>query len=402
MNPGGPTLVVAAFSGLSGGPTDDDYATGLTQQVLGAVSRFKEITVLAHQTSKGLPSQAETSALRQTRYVLSGDVQVSGMQIRVTARLGDTQNSSILWSQTYDNDLRSRDFFAFESEVAAQIATAVAQPYGVIYETDSVNPELASLEAYRCTLKFYVYRAQLSARLHGQVRECLERTVARFSNHATAWSMLAITYLDEYRFGFNPRIGTSSPLDRSLNAARRAVDLDSHNVRAMQALMTALFLNRQLPEAIKLGEAAYAVNPNDTEFLGEFGARLALGGQWHRGEALLREAVAHNPGAPGYYLTLLALCGYMQQDDAAALAAIGQSNHDALPLLHLVASEVYARNGMADDAARQATAFANLTIDPEPGTPGIASEDIIRTIAGLRTSGLLPVSVHASSAPTKP
>jgi TolB-like protein len=396
----GPTLVVAPFADLGEGPQAKVYAIGLTEELLSVLPRFKELTVMGRETSEALTSQADPSHVREklgAHYLLTGGVQVSGARIRVTSRLTDTEDGAILWSQTYNDDLRSRDIFAIQSDVAAQVATVVAQPYGVIYQADMANAPPDDLDAYRCTLQFYAYRAALSAELHGAVRGCLERAVALYPNYVTAWSMLSIAYLDEDRFGFNQRSGSPTSVERSLAAARRAVDLDPRNVRALQALMTALFFNNQLAESMEVGEKALVLNPNDTEFLGEFGTRLASGGQWQRGAKLLQEALSRNPGGSGYYHAMLALTAHMLGDDGKALSEIRQANVTNLPLVHLIAAIIYAQNGRADDAHREGAIFVKLRPDFLPNIRAeltkrnFQPDDQVKMIAGLRKAGLLPL-----------
>ena len=101
----------------------------------------------------------------------------------------------------------SADFFAIQDDVAQKVATAMAQPYGIISRADERRTAAGApddLEAYACTLRFYGYRSALSPASHAAVRTCLERAVARFPSYATAWAMLSMLYLDEDRFGFNP------------------------------------------------------------------------------------------------------------------------------------------------------------------------------------------------------
>ncbi len=90
--------------------------------------------------------------------------------------------------------------------------------------------------------------------------------------------MLSIIYLDQGRFQFNPVAATVSPLERALQTARQAAQAEPGNTRALQALMNALFFTQQPEEAIRVGERALAINPNDTELMGEFGALLNLAG----------------------------------------------------------------------------------------------------------------------------
>lgn len=136
--------------------------------------------------------------------------------MRVTARLVNTRDGAILWSQNYDNNLRSRDLFAIQADVASQVATAVAQPYGIVAQADAARPPPDDRGAYECTLSFYAYRVELSPERHAVVRDCLESAVARYPTFATAWAMLSIIYLDQGRFQFNPVAATVSPLERAL------------------------------------------------------------------------------------------------------------------------------------------------------------------------------------------
>ena len=67
------------------------------------------------------------------------------------------------------------------------------------------------------------YRDNSYATEHAKVRDGLERAVKSDPGYSDAWACLAAIYLDEYRFNYNPR---PDPLDRALDAARRAVALD--------------------------------------------------------------------------------------------------------------------------------------------------------------------------------
>ncbi|NEH35713.1 adenylate cyclase [Rhizobium ruizarguesonis] len=393
----GPTLVVAPFANLGDGPQAALYTAGLTEELLTALPRFKEIRVFGRETSKSLPSGVEASQVRGelgARFLLAGGVRVSGDRIRVTARLLDTDNDEILWSQTYDDDIKSGDLFNIQSDVANKVASAVAQPYGIMAQADVSNPPPDDLGAYACTLSFYGYRAELSAKRHLDVRQCLESAVARYPSFATAWAMLSIIYLDEDRFRFNPNTNGSPPIDRSLQAARRAVQLDPDNTRAHQALMTALFFHQEVSEALHVGEQALATNPNDTELLGEFGTRVAMSGDWQRGAELLDRALALNPGGGGYYHGTRALAAYMLHDDETAVIEIKQANLQKFPLYHAVAAVIYANAGMMDDARREASSFNAMRPD---FIPNVVAElkarnfrpaDRARLIADIRKAGL--------------
>lgn len=408
---GGPTLVVAPFAHLGDGPQAELYSAGLTEELLTALPRFKEIHVFGRETSKSLSPGVPASQVRGelgARFLLAGGVRVAGQRVRVTARLVDTGTDKILWSESYD-DIHSHDLFSIQSDVANKVATTVAQPYGIMAKADAVNPPPDDVGVYTCTLGFYAYRAELTVKQHANVRSCLENAVERYPTFATGWAMLSIIYLDEERFRFNTRSGTPAPVERSLSAARHAVQLDAGNTRALQALMTALFFNQQVPEAFKVGEQALEANPNDTELLGEFGTRVALSGQWERGAALLDRALELNPRGGGYYHGTRALAAYMLRDNRTAVIEINQADMQKFPLYHAVAAVIYVNADMVDEARREARLFDEMRPD---FIPNIVAElksrnfqpaDRARLIADIRKAGLPAVDeVQASMLlPTK-
>ncbi len=363
LAPSGPTLVVMPFASLGEGSETKIYAQGLTEEVLSQLARFKELSVLGRETSQSIPVGADAGRIRRelgVRYVLEGSVRAAEHQLRVTGRLLDAETGAVLWSQAYDDDLRVRGFFAIQDDVAQKVATAIGQPYGIIARSDERRTQAGApedLEAYACTLRFYGYRAALSPASHAAIRTCLERAVARYPSYATAWAMLSMLYLDEDRFGFNPRPGSPTATQRSIEAARLANRLDPENVRGLQALMTALFFTEQPAEALQVGERAVALNPNDTELLAEFGSRVGQAGDHKRGMAFIEQALARNPGHSGYYNGTLAQLAYLDRDYQRAERLMRQVSLEKFPLYHFVSAIIYAQLGMRPEAAESRDRF---------------------------------------------
>ncbi|KQT02892.1 adenylate cyclase [Rhizobium sp. Leaf391] len=395
--PDEPTLVIAPFADLGDGPQAARYAAGLTEELLTALPRFKEITVFGRETSKALPPGVEASQVRDglgAHYLLAGGVRVAGDKVRVTVRLVNTSNGSILWSQDYDQDLDTHELLTIQSDVASKVATAIAQPYGIIAKSLAANPPPDDVGVHDCTLRFYAYREELNPEAHLIARDCLQRAVARFPAYATAWSMLSIIHLDEGRFEFNPQNDKGPAMERALGSARRGVSLEPGNTRALQALMTALFFNNQTKEAFEVGEEALAANPNDTEFLGELGTRVAFSGQWERGGELLDRAIKLNPGGAGYYFGTRAMIATMLQDHDKAVRLIRKADLKKFPLFHGVAAVIYSEAGMLAEAKREGAVFTKMRPDYLPNIVAenrkrnLPPKDSLRIIAALRRAGL--------------
>jgi tetratricopeptide (TPR) repeat protein len=251
-------------------------------------------------------------------------------------------------------------------------------------------------EAYACTLSFYAYRADLDLGRLPAVRQCLEKAVARFPNYATAWGLLSQAYIDGVRFSFPFDTSTSAKsIELARSAAKRAIELDPLNVRGLQAHMFALFFSRDIAEALATGKRALAINPNDTELMGEYGYRLAQAGNWTEGCALVAEARDRNPGPSAYYDTALALCAYFsgRYDEAAILIRRAAALHN--PNYHAIAAAIFAEAGYAEDAGRErAWLEANVpaliqNARREVALRFVRQEDVDFFLGSLRKAGLV-------------
>ena len=346
-----PRLLVQRFDDLRGTETSAAIVSGVTQEVISQLSKFKDIVIL--ESNRTPPGKTALPP----RYALLGSVDLSADAFRLRVRLVDYGDGSVLWANNYDGDMKVAQLVKAQSEIAQNVATSLAQTYGVIFQADAnlstPNPP-DDWAAYSCTLSYYAYRSSLDQEALPAVRLCLEKAVQRFPKYATAWGLLAQAYIDENRFQFplDP-VSTRARTDRALAAARRAVELDPFNIRALQAEMFGLFFSREFESARKVGERARAINPNDTELMGEYGYRLALSGSWDEGCELLSEARERNPGPFAYYESGLALCSFFGGDHQQAVMWIRKTTIPKSSLYHLIAAAVFGAAGDQMEADRE-------------------------------------------------
>jgi TolB-like protein len=393
-----PRLLVQPFEDLTGKPDSAFLVRGLTQEVVSQIARFKDLVVVEAAPDGKPVSAATPSAPTALRYALLGSVRLSAHNLNLQVRVLSRGDGSVLWADSYDGDLRVTELRKIEADVARQVATALAQPYGVIFQADAsrhVDNPPDDWEAYACTLAYYAYRANLDAKSHPAVRKCLEQAVARFPGYATAWALLSQTYVDEVRFRYPAEpSATPASIDRALAAARQAVELDPQNVRGLQAEMFALYFAGDRQVALKVGEQAVAVNPNDTEFMGEYGYRLALSGDWARGCPLVAQARERNPGPLAYYESALALCAYISRDYPQAAMWIKKTAAPENRNYHLIAAQIFGEGGFTADAERERDWLLKNAPDlvtnvrSELAMRIGRTEDVERFIASLRKAGL--------------
>jgi len=366
--PGEPRVLVLPFTDLGEGQVSALYSAALTDEIVTALGHFKEITVLGVQTSRALPTAPDTRTLNEelrVGYLVEGSVRSLNDRIRVTARLTSSPNGAVLWSKTYENPVLPEDLFELPAKTAGEIAAAIAQPYGIVFQAETTRAPQApprNLEAYLCTLRYYTYRADITPENYGEARTCLEKAVAEFPEYATAWALLAHIYIDEIRTGF-AQGADAPPAERALAAARTAVRLDSDNVRALQALATALFFSHNLDEAFKVSDRALALNPNDSELLGQLGQLVGMAGRPDEGRALLERALALNPAHTGFYRGVLSVLAFMQGDFDTAVREVEQADLQRLPIYHGVAAIAYAEKGMIEKGKAELAMFEEMAPD---------------------------------------
>ncbi|MBP1888008.1 hypothetical protein [Sinorhizobium mexicanum] len=335
IRPNIPRLVVMPFEDLSGTQQSAMITRGLADEVVSNIAKFKEIVVATGETA------AQPSAVGDgPTYALEGRVRLDGDKLRLGIRLVQRSDGSVVWANNYDENLQAHKIIELQENAAAAVATAVAQPYGVIFQANAAHFTSAvpdDWEAYACTLAYYGYRSDLNPQTHASVQECLLDATRQFPNYATAWALLSITYIDELRFRYRLGRSSSIPLEHAIEAATRAVELDPENARALQAEMLALFFRGEVDAALAVGARAFAINPNDTELSGEYGFRLALSGEWRRGCDLVARTVAHNPGpVVGYFEAALAVCSYFKRDYVAAERWASLADLRANPSYHII------------------------------------------------------------------
>jgi len=334
-----PRVLVQPFEDLAGTTASAAIASGLKQEVISQLSKFKDVVVMESTT------KMDDTLVAPPRFVLAGSVNLSDDAFRLQVRFINRADDSVLWAESYDGGMKVAELLKAQADIARKVTTSLAQTYGIIFQADAshhVENPPDDWAAYSCTLSFYAYRVDLDPKTRSSVRTCLEKSVDRFPNYATAWGLLSLIYIDDYRFEFPVDRSSSPPaLARAFAAARRAVEIDPLNIRGRQAEMFALYYSRDIDAALKAGKEALAINPNDTELMGEYGARLAMSGSWHEGCSLIGEARQRNPSSIGYYDIDLAMCSYFLGDFSQAAMWIRKSPVPSNPIYHVLAAAIF-------------------------------------------------------------
>jgi adenylate cyclase len=196
--PTGPSIIVLPFINASGDAEQDFFVDGITGDLITALTRFRELFVIAQNTSftfKGDDTGAVAIGRELgVRFALEGNVRRSANKIRISAQLLDVDSGASLWAQTYERDLTTDDIFAIQDDITGQVVGALADPFGgVIHRIGVANThgtKTANLDAYECVLRAGTFFRVFSPDAHLEIRTCLERAVKLDPNYAQAWAWL--------------------------------------------------------------------------------------------------------------------------------------------------------------------------------------------------------------------
>ena len=119
------SIVVLPFTNLSGDPSQDYFADGITENLTTDLSRLSGSFVIARNTAftyKGKSVDAkEIGKELGVRYVLEGSVQRDQNQVRVNAQLIDATTGGHLWAERFDKPLSN--LFSMQDEIVASLAS---------------------------------------------------------------------------------------------------------------------------------------------------------------------------------------------------------------------------------------------------------------------------------------
>jgi TolB-like protein/class 3 adenylate cyclase/Tfp pilus assembly protein PilF len=119
------SIVVLPFTNLSGDPSQDYFADGITENLTTDLSRLSGAFVIARNTAftfKGKNADArEIGKELGVRYVLEGSVQRDQNQVRVNAQLIDAESGGHLWAERFDKPLSN--LFSMQDEIVASLAS---------------------------------------------------------------------------------------------------------------------------------------------------------------------------------------------------------------------------------------------------------------------------------------
>lgn len=295
---GKPSIVVLAFDNMSGDPEQEYFSDGIAEDIITALSHFKEFFVIARNTSFTFKGQAirvdQVCRELGVRYLLEGSVRKAGNRVRVTAQLIDGENGAHVWATKLDRNLD--DIFAVQDEITQAIVGAVApETLGAELKRSRSKPP-GNLTAWDQVMQARWHLGNLTRQDYQKARELLNRAIDTAPDMSDAYAGLAMCDLMDMLHIWVPDAAVA--INSAAQAARMAITLDDTNAVSHGMLGMAMCFMRQYDQAEQHLNRAIVLNPNLAIGHGNFAALHGVSGNLDPSRQSFQRAVELSPRDP--------------------------------------------------------------------------------------------------------
>jgi len=257
-----PSIAVLPFANLSGDPEQQYFSDGLTDDIIGNLSRNWYLLVIARTSTLVYGSKPDD--VRQigrdldARYVLEGSVRRSGDRIRVSTQLIATSSGTQVWGHKYDRQMA--DIFDIQDEITNNIGGAVGAEINSA-ETEKARKRTDDLGLYELELKAFWNLTHFTEERTKRSRDYSLMALELDDGYAPAYSSLALSFCYEGVFGWGD-LPRDEAMKAAFSAAKRSVELEPSNEISHSILSLTLLHHGEHERAIREAEKSLEINPS--------------------------------------------------------------------------------------------------------------------------------------------
>ncbi len=259
------SLAVLPFDNLSPDPEHAYFAAGVYEELLTQLGKVHGLSVISRSTMSRYvgsnQSAPEIARELKVRAIMAGSVRYSGDMVRVTVQLVDSASGTQLWSEGYQE--RLGDFFDIQMAIARRIVGTLELQVSLDEHIGTSRPSTTNAAAYAHFLKANAMISPLDP--IGPVFAELDRAIAADPQFASAYATKA--FYQSLTYPWPDRDLTRENLrtwaKQARQNARRALELDPNEARALLTLGMQASGNLRFDEGHGLITRAYELAPND-------------------------------------------------------------------------------------------------------------------------------------------
>ena len=354
LTPQRPSVAVLPFTNLSGDPSQDYFADGITDALITDLAKLSGLDVIARNSVsayKGRPVVlADVARNLGVRYVVEGSVQRAGEQTRINAQLVDAKTGDHLWADRFDR--RAAEVFAVQDEMSRDIVRALGMTPTASETQRIARPPTANLEAYD-----YYLRGEQAARTGraSALREALDfyaQAVALDPDFAEAFAADARTAVYVWRNNYDDVLQSPLARKRAYENAGRALQLNPDLSLPYAMLAILQVVDERYEEAIASASAPWRWGQGMSRRMSRSATSTCLPANFAEAAAAIDTALKLDPNLSPVDREVAGLVFFFNGENDRAIAALERAREDAPGAVNILVAlaAAYARAGRIADA----------------------------------------------------
>ena len=397
--PDKPSIAVLPFESMSADPEQAYFADGMVEDITTALSRFRNLFVIARNSSfaykGGAVDVKQVGRELGVAYVLEGSVRTAGERVRITGQLIDAATGANLWADRIDGALT--EVFDLQDQVAASVVGAITPRLEEVEIERAKRKPTGSLDAYDYYLRGLGVINWLTGDANDEALQLFKKAIEHDPNFALAHARAAHCYAFRKANGW--MVDRAQEVAEAARLARRAVELGRDDAIALSHGGFVLgYVAGEMDDCASFVEQALALNPNLAPAWGHSGWIKTCFGE--PDTAIEHEALAMrlSPLDPRAFVwqafTAQAHMHATRYDDAAAWAEKALRARPTYANARRVAAASHALAGRLPEAhehmaqLRQLLPALRISNLGDVLAPLRRAEDRARYVDGLRKAGL--------------
>ena len=391
-----PSVAVIPFANNNNDPAQDYFAAGITEYLITDLSRLSSLLVTSRNSVLGFNSKTvdirSVGEILNTQYVLTGSVLKDKNRIRIAVQLTDVSNGVQLWADRFDRKMD--DLFTVQDEIISMIITELVKQVGQTHQEFRRRNYTTSHEAHDYYIRGNALYTSISKEGNSLAREMFLKSIEIDPLFASAYSAIALTYIDDYRRKWGE--DHLSAVEHAFEYANKAIIIDQNTAVAYVVLAYAQLYGRKQPEkSIIAARQAIKLYPNYADAYAIIGSAYSFVDRSVDAIRINKHAIRLNPTSSYIYLSNLGRDYYFLKYQNKAIESLQDAifrNENYLNA-HLYLAATYASLNQLEDANWEMEKI--LILDPEfslkywaETQPYKSKSRLARMVADLRKAGL--------------
>jgi TolB-like protein len=298
------SIAVLPFADFSSGGDQAWFADGLTDEILNALARTRDLRVASRSSAfqyrgdgQNIP---EVAAALGVAHILEGSVRRSGDRIRVTAQLIRASDDAHLWSETFDAS--SSDSIEIQENIAFEIASLLDTAMNPDELRKMVAAGTDSIAAWESYIRMNELVIQATAQFdptfgNAEILALYEEIIAEdptFGDAHDAFAQIALGWLDLASIMTAPEGYSTEDVERLFTDASAAA---TKHARSEEARLSAEILRARvqlrLTDLVDLSLALLELRPEDPFMWDGHLVALFMASRFDDARAFIERAAVH-------------------------------------------------------------------------------------------------------------